>query len=116
MAIYETTVLKGSRWARFNPVGSRIRINRTHPTYIHPTKGYRVASVPAGTNRRRRLIRVMATTFTGTRAWNLRLLTQAGGVGLQKALRAFRVYVKRSQQAPIPGNHGPRAGSTIPAL
>lgn len=56
MATRQVEITKGSKWEKFGPPGLIISVERTHLREIHPTKGYRTASRPAGTNRRRRPI------------------------------------------------------------
>jgi hypothetical protein len=45
---------------------------RTHHKLIHPTKGWRGCSRPAGTNRRRRLIPALASSVPGSHEANRR--------------------------------------------
>lgn len=54
-----------------------VLIERTHLNGIHPTKGYRSASVPRGTNKRRRPI--LASFFSGSTEANKRAKTWKRG-------------------------------------
>lgn len=95
MAMHEITIKKGSQWEKFGPAGSRITINRTHPPFIHSTKGYRAMSRPRKTNCRRRPINAMAIGLVGCAEYNKR---NPGGGRWRKLsgelLRKFRAFVR----------------------